>query len=335
MNDVRKTPTWQRASIRLGTSAIILLLLFFFLPVDVLWATIRRTSAGFWLFILTGFLATHVIGIIKWRLVITAAGAELRFRQAAHCYLGGLFGAVFLPSIVGGDAIRVGLALRGASNRVGLLLGSLFDRVLDVTALLGLAVFSSLLLPGMLAPPFRRVFGFLSSPVAWGLLALLVLVGLLAGRWFSRRMHHHFAQLRQSVGHLSRQRRSVGLAFGLSLATQTGLIVLTALIAAVCGLHLPFAVWLFAFPLAKISALLPVTQGGIGVREVALSALLAPFGVQAAMAVAIGLVWESILIGGGLVAGLLSFLLGRAAVVVPGSIAWETIARPRRQDEGR
>ena len=39
-----------------------------------------------------------------------------------------------------------------------------------------------------------------------------------------------------------------------------------------------FAVWLLAWPLAKLIALAPVSLGGIGVREVALATLLLPCG---------------------------------------------------------
>jgi uncharacterized membrane protein YbhN (UPF0104 family) len=57
--------------------------------------------------------------------------------------------------------------------------------------------------------------------------------------------------------------------------------------------------------------LLPVTQGGIGVREAAQAALFAPFGVSAVMAVATGLVFEVVIISGGLLGGVLALLLGR------------------------
>src|SRR2546422_3892717 len=77
--------------------------------------------------------------------------------------------------------------------------------------------------------------------------------------------------------------------------------------------HVPLRAWLFAWPLAKISALLPVTQGGIGVREVALAALVAPFGAAPVLTVAVGLVWEAIIVAGGLLAGLASFVLARAS----------------------
>jgi len=70
-------------------------------------------------------------------------------------------------------------------------------------------------------------------------------------------------------------------------------------------------VWLFLWPLATIAGLLPLTQGGIGVREAALAILLAPFGVAGAAAVAAGLAFQGVVIGGGLLAGLIVLTLGR------------------------
>jgi uncharacterized membrane protein YbhN (UPF0104 family) len=77
------------------------------------------------------------------------------------------------------------------------------------------------------------------------------------------------------------------------------------------GMHVAFSVWLFAWPLAKLSALLPVTQGGIGVREVALVGLLIPFGAPPVLTAAAGLVFEAITTIGGLIAGVVAFLMGR------------------------
>ncbi len=110
---------------------------------------------------------------------------------------------------------------------------------------------------------------------------------------------------------MSRRPQYVGLALGLGVAVQGSFVLLTAVIAAGCGLHVPLSAWLFAWPLAKLSALLPVTQGGIGVREVALAALVAPFGAAPVLTVAVGLIWEALIIVGGLLAGLVSLLLGR------------------------
>jgi uncharacterized membrane protein YbhN (UPF0104 family) len=60
---------------------------------------------------------------------------------------------------------------------------------------------------------------------------------------------------------------------------------------------------MFAYPLAKLVALAPLTQGGIGVREAALAVLLVPFGAAPVRTVAAGLVWETVVITAGLLAG--------------------------------
>jgi uncharacterized membrane protein YbhN (UPF0104 family) len=63
--------------------------------------------------------------------------------------------------------------------------------------------------------------------------------------------------------------------------------------------------------MAKLSALVPVTQGGLGVREAALAGLLAPFGVEPVLAVAAGLAFQAVVITGGLAGGGIATLLGR------------------------
>ena len=67
----------------------------------------------------------------------------------------------------------------------------------------------------------------------------------------------------------------------LGIIIQTNLVALSALIAAACGLHVQFRVWLLVWPLAKLLALVPLTLGGLGIREAGLVALLAPFGAPA------------------------------------------------------
>ena len=67
----------------------------------------------------------------------------------------------------------------------------------------------------------------------------------------------------------------------------------------------------FVWPMAKLAAILPITQAGLGVREAALAALFAPLGVAPAQAVAAGLVFQSIVLSAGLVAGCIAWLLGR------------------------
>lgn len=99
-------------------------------------------------------------------------------------------------------------------------------------------------------------------------------------------------------------------ALSMSLIVQLTFIFLNVLLAEVCGLHLSFRVWVFAWPLAKLSAAVPITQAGIGVREAALAALLLPFGAPAVLAVASGLAWDAVVVGGAIAGGIFALVTG-------------------------
>ena len=49
----------------------------------------------------------------------------------------------------------------------------------------------------------------------------------------------------------------------------------------------------------------------MGIREAVLVALLLPFGAASSLTLAAGLIWEGVIIAGGLIAGWLAFLLRR------------------------
>jgi len=68
-------------------------------------------------------------------------------------------------------------------------------------------------------------------------------------------------------------------------------------------------VWLFAWPLAKLSAAVPLTQAGIGVREAALAALLLPFGAAPELSVATGLAWDAVVVGGAIAGGVFALVV--------------------------
>jgi uncharacterized membrane protein YbhN (UPF0104 family) len=133
----------------------------------------------------------------------------------------------------------------------------------------------------------------------------------LPARRFSYRMRRRFVRVRIAARSMVGRPAAVFTALILALSAQTVFIVLNMALAEACGLHLAFRIWLFAWPLAKLSAAIPLTQGGIGLREAALAALLLPFGAPAVLSVAAGIAWEAVVIGGGIVAGLTSFLMTR------------------------
>jgi len=301
-------------ALRWLAAAAVIGILLRFLPLHLLAEAIRRVPVATFLAILIGYLCAHAMGIAKWRMVVNAAGAQLDFRTSAQCYTGGLFGTLFLPSIIGGDVVRLAVGLRRSPNPAAVLAGNVADRFIDVAAQGGLVLVGLFLLPGALPASLRgqglKALFYLGAVLAaLILLSILLYRPLLGGRSFHFR--RRLARLRHALRSVSGAPHVLLGAWLMGTAIQTTFLALTAKLAESCGLVLPLRDWFFAWPLAKLAAVLPLTQGGIGVREAALVGLLSPFGAPPHLVLAAGLVWEAVVITGGLLSGLAAFLLGR------------------------
>jgi glycosyltransferase 2 family protein len=313
-----KPKLWRRMAVRLGGSALIMGTLLYFLPFHQLWSTIKQIPPFLGLGLLAGYMALHLLGVTKWRLLINLAGADLTFPQAVRCYYLGLFGNNFLPSLVGGDLVRAGLAFRLSRNsKTVIVLGSMIDRVQDVIGLLVLAAIGALLLPRALDPHSRRIFLGVGVLLAAGGALGVGAMFLFPVRRFPFRIRRIIVQLRRGFRSVYSNPGRVALCFCIGMLLQSVQVAMNYPLAEAAGLHVPIYFWLFAWPLAKLSGLLPVTQGGIGVREVALVALLAPLGAPPVLTAAVGLVFEAITMVGGLSAGAIAFLMGRTSAAQP------------------
>jgi len=303
---------WIFLVVRWAAALLILGILFYLLPVAPLRSALARVPLTRFIAVLLIYLVALTGGITKWHTVVNSAGAQLSFAASAQCYTSGLFGALFLPSIIGGDVARLAVGISRSPRPAAVITGNVADRFLDVAAQLTLVSLGLMLLPGSLpvplqAPAKRLLLAGVVGAAVFFALVLALQRPLLRGR--SIRIRRRLAQLRHAMRAVSR--RPWRLVFGWLLGTsvQGTYVVLTALLGIACGLDLPLRVWLFAWPLAKIAAVMPITQGGIGVREAALVVLLAPFGAPASQVLATGIVWEGVIITAGLLAGLTAFLL--------------------------
>jgi uncharacterized protein (TIRG00374 family) len=306
--------------LRWAAALAVLAVLFHFLPLAPLRAALARVPLIRFVIILMVYLVAHGVGVLKWRMVVNTAGAGLDSGTSAQCYLGGLFGTLFLPSIIGGDLVRLAVGLGRSPRPAAVLAGNLVDRFLDVAAQTTLVVVGFVLLPGSLPPASRAVARKLflagASVAIVGLILLVLLRKTLVGGR-SLRFRRRLARMGHAFRSVRRRPERVVFGWLLGVLIQGTFVVLNALLGISCGLVLPLPVWLFAWPLAKLGALVPLTQGGMGIREAVLVALLLPFGVPSWLALAAGLVWEGVIIAGGLLAGLAALLLRQSEGELP------------------
>lgn len=292
-------------------SAGLLALLFLLLP----WAEVRgaflRLPLSAWCLVLAGFVAGHALGVIKWRVFVNAGQAALRGRDALQCYSAGLFANLCLPSIIGGDVLRAAMAAKFTRRPEAAFLGGVIDRITDMVAMVILValggIFSRAAIPGWGAHAVGvlLVLGALVTVIGAPLILRLPLA-----RW-PRRMRRPVGRSLVALRRLAGNPRAAATALSLSLTIQGSFVMLNRMLGQGIGIEVPLAVWFLVWPLAKIAALMPISLGGLAVREATLAALLAPFGVPFAVGVVCSLLWQTVLIAGGLLGGLTWLILSR------------------------
>src|SRR6266480_159806 len=139
---------WIFLMARWAAALLILGILFYLLPAAPLRNALSRVPLTRFLAVLLIYLVALTGGIAKWHTVVNSAGAQLSFAASAQCYTSGLFGALFLPSIIGGDVARLAVGISRGRHPAAVITGNVADRFLDVAAQLTLVSLGLMLLPG-------------------------------------------------------------------------------------------------------------------------------------------------------------------------------------------
>jgi len=304
----RRLPTWLSLVLRLAFTGILMFLALRGIEWPKLLTLLERIDWRWWAAGFATGVVAQVIAAIRWAFLARPIGFPYSIGLFIWRFFEGAFFSLCLPTSIGGDVVK---AYRLADTTHGRLLAGctvLADRLTGLAALgvlagaaligkewsLGLAatiVVGAALLSGVLGVIWLGV-GSLDR-------LLSVFPEPHAARQFISRLLPY--QVRPSL---------MARAVAWSLLVQMGGSIAVALVARGIGVSLPLSVWFAVVPLVALAMVLPISIGGVGVREGGLALLLAPAGVPSEQAVAIGLLWFLTTIAAGLIGGLL-FLLDR------------------------
>lgn len=310
----RRLPAWVSLTVRLvATLALMAAALR-----GIEWAKLTGLFGSIdWWWWVAGFAAgmvVNVVAAVRWARLARPIGFTFPLGYFIWRFFEGQFFSLCLPTSIGGDVVK---AYRLADSTHGRLLAGctvVADRLAGLAALGVLAGATLLGREWALGGTGTVAIGGLLLSAVLG--AVWLAVGSLdkllavfpephAARTFISRLLPY--QLRPSL---------MTRAVGWSMLVQMGGAVSVALIARGLGVTLPLSVWFAVVPLVALAMVLPISIGGVGVREGGLALLLAPSGVAREQAVAIGLLWFLSTIAGGLIGGVL-FLLDRTPAHQP------------------
>ncbi|MDH3314529.1 MAG: flippase-like domain-containing protein [Gammaproteobacteria bacterium] len=293
-----------RWALKFGVSAILLGAILWLLPTDQVWGAILRIPMWLWAAVLMLFLAGHAGAAAKWWLLV-AKGSNVAFSSALRAHFAGLAANLCLPGVAGGDVIRAGMVFRDSDSKARVALGSLADRLLDTIALLFLAGLGAVMTFGAQAfatgpLPLVVVFVFVLLAILGCALVAVILPRIAKGGML--------AKLAMALEEFRRRPGRLALCLSLSILIQAGFVGLNVALATASGLTVPALAWYFAWPLAKLISIVPISLAGLGVREASLAALLAPLGADPAKVVAVGLLWQTVIFATGILGGIMLLL---------------------------
>jgi len=300
---------WAAVSLRAAGTAAILAFLLSRLDLDELATAMLRIGLWVWLATSAVQVLLHLLAALKWRRLLNSCGLSVSGREGVRAHFAGLFANIVLPSIVGGDAVRLGMVARNGGRLAAAATAGIADRATDVVALIVLSTLGGLF--SSLESVAILILSYATGAVLLGIgLGVVILRGLDAAR-LPARLAKAVQGLQLAIKDLSQRKVAVAQAFAVALGMQSVLVLQNVLLGAAVGIDVPVSAWFVAWPLAKLVALTPVSLGGLGVREGAMVVLLLPFGVDPNLAMAEALVWYSLIFTLGLIGGAISGLLGR------------------------
>lgn len=218
-------------------------------------------------------LVRHIWNTVRWFLLLRAQNIRLQFIKALKFVFMGLFVSNFLPSMVGGDVVRIAGILKETENRIAGAASVIVDRVVGVFGMLFFLPFS--------APLIELVFS----------------KGLFFGGIFGSANPKWADPIRRSVRKILtavkiwlKQPGSLLLAL---IASWTGVIsnaVGVLILAKEMGIPVSLTDVIGATTLIYFITMVPISINGYGVRELAILSFYTHFGATSEQATALALV---------------------------------------------
>jgi uncharacterized membrane protein YbhN (UPF0104 family) len=232
-----------------------------------------------------------VLGGLRWWLLLEGAQIEVSALHAVRAFGASLALNVLLPTAVAGDAVRTWVVGRQTGRLLGAAAATVVDKVTALTCLFGLGWAAYVLDRGAVPHSLVVVFAWVTA----GLLAAFAVAALAAAgvRPILHRLPDRLAAMARESWRLFRiwagSGKLIASLVGLGVAYQVLAVIVFILVGRTLGLELSFALAAVSTSIVLVATLIPVSVGGLGIREGGFVLLLGEAGIDAADATLVSL----------------------------------------------
>jgi len=299
--------------LRVGMSVILLVLLFKLNKIDIrdLAGDIRAAnkfflSVGFIIFFLIYFL-----GFLRWRMLVIASGIRIPLLKLVSSFSGGVFFSIFLPSTIGGDVVRTADLAQHSQKAKEVIATVFLDRL---SGYIGMAI---VLIPALFLGKNLIHDKVVFSSVSVIIIILVAILLVLFNNFIYTRMNMFLSapgagRIRETIKemhqeiYLFRDRKKVVL-YNLILSVIIQIISPLSVYFIALSLNININPLLFFIFIPVIGAitLIPISIGGLGLREGLFVVYFAKAGVIKQLALAMSLLSFSFILIYGAIGGLI------------------------------
>jgi len=270
---------------------VLLTVVFLYIDLGELMRAVEDGQWGWLLPALALVMLATVPGAARWRLILQKAEIEVSGVQAVKTFAASLVLNNVLPTSVGGDAVRAWSVGKASGRLLRAALSTVLDRATAVACLFLLAWTA-------LAVDADEVPAVLVSVLLWltlGLAAVTAVAALVAAgiRPVVRRIPRRIAMmLREAWATLrmwGRSRSLISWLLVLGVLYQLLAVLALVLVGRVARVDLSFSLAAVTAAIVVVAMLVPISVGGLGVREGGFVLLLGEAGVDGSEAALISL----------------------------------------------
>jgi uncharacterized membrane protein YbhN (UPF0104 family) len=308
--------TLAKLAVTIGLYAII------FLRIDTV-QLVERLSSARLSYVALGVVAYaggQLTSAYRWHLLLAPVRLASSYWSIAAYYFIGMFFNFFLPTAVGGDAVKAVLLARETGSPARATVSVFMERNLGLLALLTIAVVAAFQAPPIqllglslptlaigLALGFAGVNLLIFSSRAYRLIDRLASMTPLARVWPGTGAIH------AALTPYLRTPRTVLAALALSFLFQIVVIGVVFLCTRALDLTVPLAALAVFVPLIALGGMLPVSINGLGVRDALYLLLFGRLGYPPDVALSLSLLYLAVTIVSSLPGGLIYLMQDRTA----------------------
>jgi hypothetical protein len=313
----------QRAGIvstlvKVAITAALYALVAYWVDVGLLWARLRTVQIGWVALGVVVYIAGQWLSACKWWLLLRPVKLGVPYLRVVGFYFVGMFFNIFLPTIVGGDAVKTIVLARDTGALARSTMSVFMERNVGLFALLTIATVAAAFAPPvtvmrlsllslslLLFAAFTVANLVIANRHAYRLIDYLIAMTPLA------RIRSRATSLYDAVVPYRGATGVIAASVGISFVFQAIVILVVFLNAKALDHDVPVSALAVFVPLISLAGMLPLSVNGQGIREVLYLLLFGQIGVPADVAVSMALLYTVVTFAASLPGGIVSVLQRR------------------------